>query len=91
MLVLSPRSRKELLLYYSSRSNLVRRAMTSVCLDSALQKLCAHMMQVRVENQLQRLLSAGFPLSAVHAVVETLSEKLKGSKPRTNAQQRNDK
>lgn len=41
----SPRSRKELLPYDSAHFELFKRAIASLCLESALRKSCAHMMQ----------------------------------------------
>lgn len=86
----SPHSRKELLPYDSAHSKLVKRAIASLCLESALRKSCAHMMQSSFEHQVERLLSAGFPVSVVNAVAETLLQKVQGSKPRTKAQLTND-
>lgn len=48
------------------------------------------MMQSSFEHQVERLLSAGFPVSVVNAVAETLLQKVQGSKPRTKAQLTND-
>lgn len=73
----SPRSRKELLPYDSAHSKLVKRAIASLCLESALRKSCAHMTQSSFEHQVKRLLLAGFPVSVVNAVAETLLEKVK--------------
>nr|XP_037287876.1 uncharacterized protein LOC119180841 [Rhipicephalus microplus] len=76
----SPRAKKELLPYNSSHSKTVKRAIGSLCLESALTKSCEHMLETSFTAQIERLKNAGFPSSVLSAVAETLLQKMKGKK-----------
>lgn len=62
----------------------VKTAITSLTLESALQKLCAHKMQDDFNRQIHRLHSAGFPGTAIITVAKTVLKKVKGEKKATN-------
>lgn len=81
----SPRAKKELLPYESAHSKTVKRAIASLCLESALLKSCAHMAEASFNNQIERLRMAGFPCSVVCSVAETLLQKIKGKKKKSHA------
>ena len=75
-----PRAQKGLVPYDSSQSKIVKRGVAMLCLESALRKSCVHKMQDAFDNQISRLKTAGFPDSMVTPVVETLLQKVKGSR-----------
>ncbi|CAN8023560.1 unnamed protein product [Ixodes persulcatus] len=63
---------------YRAHSNVVKRGIAKLCLESALRKSCAHRIQTSFSNQLARLLSAGFPDSVLRSVAETILQRVKG-------------
>lgn len=73
-----PRARKKPLPYTSSHSKVVKRAIASMCLESALVRSCSHERQASFRAQIERLKAAAFPQSVLAAVAETLLKKLKG-------------
>lgn len=83
-----PRALKQLLPFDSAHSKVVKRAVGSLCLESALRKSCEHQMRSSFSNQVGRLLAAGFPLAVVNAIAESLLQKVKleheGQEQRSN-------
>lgn len=79
----SPRAKKDLLPYMSAHSKTIKRAIGTLCLESALTKSCVHMVETSFKIQVKRLQNAGFPSAVVCAVAETLLQKLKGKRRNT--------
>uniref|UniRef100_A0A224Z9U5 Tick transposon n=1 Tax=Rhipicephalus zambeziensis TaxID=60191 RepID=A0A224Z9U5_9ACAR len=79
----SPRAKKELVSFQSAHSKVVKRGIVSSCMESALKKSCEHKMQESFDNQVSRLSAAGYPMSLLTAVAESLIQKRKTSKRAT--------
>lgn len=73
----SPRTKKTLLPYESSHSKLVKRAIANLCISNALEKSCTHQMLSSFNQQVERLLSAGYSQVTIEAVAESLHKKKK--------------
>nr|XP_054933026.1 uncharacterized protein LOC126542008 [Dermacentor andersoni] len=78
-----PRARKEVLPYESTHSKTVKRAIATMCLESALKKSCCHKAQASFDDQILKLRKAGFPCLALSAVSEALLKKLKKERKRS--------
>ena len=65
------------MLYDSCQSKIDKRGISMLCLGSALEKSCTHMVQGSFDNQIQRLEAANFPDSLLTAVSEALLRKAK--------------
>ncbi|XP_049516394.1 uncharacterized protein LOC125942482 [Dermacentor silvarum] len=72
-----PRAHKELVPYESTHSKTVKRAIATMCLESALKKSCCHKAQGSFDEQILKLRKAGFPCSVLSAVSEALLKKVK--------------
>lgn len=77
MLEIFPRAKKHFLPYGSAHSKTVMRGLAILCLKSALQKSCLHLKRSSFSEQVERLQAAGFPLSVLAAVAESLLQKVK--------------
>lgn len=63
---------RELLPYGLTHSKTVKRAICSLCLESALTKSCEYMLETSFIAQIDRLKNAGFPRCVLSAVSESL-------------------
>lgn len=73
-----PWAKKGILSFHSSHSTIVRRAITPLCLESALKKSRHHEIQ-NFDAQVSKLLVAGYSRTLITAVDETLLQKCKQS------------
>lgn len=85
----NPRSCRPLLPFDSAHSKTVKRAIASMCLESALQKSCVHAAPCSFYQQVQRLRSSGYSDPLLVATAESLLQKVKGQ-GRRKATHKND-
>lgn len=74
----SPRANKHLLPYESRHSKTVKRTIQTMCFWSALLKLCERNVDDSFQEEISRLVAAGFPSVVLSSVSESLLQKPKG-------------
>lgn len=70
-----PRANKPLLPFHSAHSKLVKRSIVNLCFTNALKKSCEHLISSGFDQQVLRLLAAGYPKHILVAVAEGLLRK----------------
>lgn len=71
-----PRSKKDILLYHSAHSKLVKRGIVRNCMRGALKKSCPHKVQDSIDEQVTRLGRSGYPKEVIASVAEGLLKEL---------------
>lgn len=66
----APRAKKALLACHSNRSKLVKRSITKMCFNNALDKSCRHLVPSSFNEQVSRLLKSGCPTDMLVSVAE---------------------
>ncbi|XP_049513379.1 uncharacterized protein LOC125940825 [Dermacentor silvarum] len=84
----APRANKALLAFHSNHSKLIKRSITKMCLNNALDKSCCHLVPSSFNEQVSRLLKSGYPTDVLVSVAEGVLRRKKTSIGSSNADAR---